>query len=316
MQINQNNTTPRIMLLVSLTLVPAVLYKIIIYSWFGLFSFCCTVTSCLIFEIILSKILKSPAKINDFSALLTALLLFLALNSNSPYFVYLSASLSAIGLAKLSYGGLGHNLFNPAMIGWCFVMLSFPQYMTKHYDFNKSITFNQAQHVFLNNNVIDSYSSATPLSQFKSLLYSPQKIEKTAGQNLAQKNTKLIILNVLILAGGLLLLALRIISSIFPIFLISGSLSAIAILNYNFVDSSILYLLTGPFILASFYIITDPVTSPNLKTAQAIYAFIIGFLAIIIARLGSYPIGMAFAVIFNNAFVPIYDKICLRIRQW
>lgn len=291
------NDTQRIMFEVIISLLPAVLYKVYSFAWFGLFSLSTLLVTAFITEKILAKILNIKSNLADYSSIITAILLFLALNCNMTFFIYFIASFTAVGLGKMVYGGFAKNIFNPAMVGWCFVMISFPQFMTKHLDYSAIVNFNESLNIFLGTLSIDSYTSATPLDEYKP--FHLLLLEIPAIFNL----------NMLILAGGCYLLARKIISPVFPIALSLGVVVALVAFSFKFIEATTLFFLYGPIILAGFYIVTDPVSSPSLPKAQFVFSFFVGFIAILIAKYGTYPIGIAFAVVFMNSFNFILDQL-------
>lgn len=293
--LNIKNDTQKIMLLVILSILPAVVYKVFVFGFLGLFSFTILILTALVSEKILAKILNIKDDLADYTSLITAILLFMSLNCNMSFFVYFVASFVAIALGKMVYGGFAKNIFNPAMVGWCFIMLSFPQYMTKHIDPTTTLNFIESLKVFFAFSDVDSLTQATPLTQYK----------LSGGFNISEN---LAIINLLTLAGGLFLVAKKVISTIFPTAMFIGLIFSSFIFNYDMAVSLQAFCLYGPFILAAFYIITDPVSSPSLPKAQALYSFAVAFIAILIAKMGVYPVGIAFAVIFMNSFNFILDK--------
>lgn len=291
---------------VIISLLPAVFYKIFIFGWLGIFSFATILATALATEKLSAKILKVKSNLGDFSSTVTALLLFLSLYPNMTFFIYFIATFVAIGLGKMIYGGFAKNIFNPAMVGWCFAMVSFPQFMTKHLDYNAVLTFNESWNIFAGTLSIDSFTSTTPLNEYKPF------------HLLFLKIPQIFNLHMLILAGGIYLLARKIISPIFPIALSLGIAFAIFIFGFKFIEACHLFFIYGPVILAAFYIITDPVSSPSIRKAQFVFSFCIGFIAIFIAKMGTYPVGMAFAVLFMNSFNFILDNLFTKqgLKKW
>lgn len=295
--INFKTDSQRIMFEVIASLIPAVLYKVYIFGWLGLFSLATLLITALLTEKTCAKLLDLKSDLADYTSCITALLLFLALYPNMTFFIYFTAAFIAIALGKMVYGGFAKNIFNPAMVGWCFAMVSFPQFMTKHVDYNLTLSLTETLQILAGSLSIDSYTSTTPLNEYKP--YHEIILQVPAIFNL----------HMLILAGGLYLVIRKIISPIFPIALSIGVAAGIYIMGFKFIEASYLFFIYGPVILAAFYIITDPVSSPSLPKAQFIYSFFIGLIAIIIAKIGNYPVGMAFAVLFMNSFNFILDKI-------
>jgi electron transport complex protein RnfD len=294
--LNFKNDTQKIMMMVILSILPAVIFKVYTFGFLGLLSLLTLVITALVTEKVLAKVLNIKDDLADYTSLITAILLFMSLNCNMSFFVYFIASVVSIGLGKMVYGGFAKNIFNPAMVGWCFIMLSFPQYMTKHIDPTTSLNLIESLKVFFAFNNVDSLTQATPLTQYK----------LEGGFNAVQS---LAIINLLTLAGGLFLVAKKVITPIFPIAMFVGLIFSSFLFNYDMATSLQAFGLYGPFILAAFYIITDPVSSPSLPKAQAFYSFAIAFVAVLIAKFGVYPVGIAFAVVFINSFNFILDKL-------
>lgn len=291
--------TQQIMFEVAISLIPAVLYKVYMYGFIAVFALLTILITCIVTEIIAGKVLKIKSNILDFSSIVSALILFIALNPNMPIGVYIIASIICIGLGKMVYGGLGKNIFNPAMVAWCFIMISFPQYMTKFAHVDIPVTLNHAYSIFMGIGSIDSIDSIDSISQA-----TPLGIYKD--QHAINIPLQIAELNLLILLGGIYLFIRSIVSYIFPLFLTLGTILAIYIFDGK--QAMELFFFAGPFTLAAFYIITDPTSSPNFKPAQAIYSFCIGFLSILIAYKGAYPVGVAFATLIMNSFVFLLDK--------
>ena len=319
---SQKLSSQRIMIETSLSLMPAVLFKIYTIGWLAVFSFITLVSSCLLTELIFTKLAKKEIQLKDFSSVVSALLMFLAFNSNMPFFVYAIAGVVCIFLGKMIYGGLGKNIFNPAMVGWCFSMISFPQFMTKHLDTSKTVDFLQAIKIFTHNINVDAISQATPLTSFKSNVDSISHATNLGSlshdilQSFTNYPQDLLILNILILAGGIFLILRSIINITMPLFLFLGVIVGIFIFDAQLINSAKMFILTGPIILTAFYIVTDPATSPNIKIAQSLFSFLVGLVGILIAYKGAYPIGIAFATLIMNSFVFILDQLFTKKRKF
>lgn len=317
--INFKNDTQRIMFEVIASLIPAVIYKTYVFGWLGVFAITTLLIAAIITEKTFAKVLNLKSDLGDYTSIITAILLFLTLSCNLTAFIYFIASFVAIGLGKMIYGGFAKNIFNPAMVGWCFVMVSFPQFLTKHLDYSTTLNFTDSLNIFLGLTNVDTYTSATPLNFFKIDSYTSASptITQHHLEELLPAVPQILYLNLITLAGGLYILARRIISPVFPIALALGTLTALLSFDYDvdFIVTAELYFLYGPAILAAFYIVTDPVSSPSISRAQFVFSFFIGFISILIAKMGSYPIGMAFAVIFMNSFNFILDKTFATRKQ-
>ncbi|OGT65812.1 MAG: electron transport complex subunit RsxD [Gammaproteobacteria bacterium RIFCSPLOWO2_02_47_7] len=257
----------------------------------------------------------------DGSAVVTALLFALCLSPYTPVWVNFTGICFAIIVAKHLYGGIGYNMFNPAMAGYVFVLLCFPVNMTT-WPLPAGITDQQATLLQILSIIFtgpsslenfDSLSGATTLGWTKSQLSGMFMITEIRNSPLfgsfAGKGTEWIA--VAWLCGGIWLLIQRIIKWEMPVFFI-GTVFLISLLFYWY-DSSIylspvLTLFTGGIMLATFFIITDPVTASATPRGRIIYVIGIGLLTYIIRTWSAYPDGVAFAVLLMNAVVPLVDN--------
>ena len=257
----------------------------------------------------------------DGSAVVTALLFALCLSPYTPVWVNFTGICFAIIVAKHLYGGIGYNMFNPAMAGYVFVLLCFPVNMTT-WSLPAGIADQQATLLQILSIIFtgpsslenfDSLSGATTLGWTKSQLSGMFMITEIRNSPLfgsfAGKGTEWIA--VAWLCGGIWLLIQRIIKWEMPVFFI-GTVFLISLLFYWY-DSSIylspvLTLFTGGIMLATFFIITDPVTASATPRGRIIYVIGIGLLTYIIRTWSAYPDGVAFAVLLMNAVVPLVDN--------
>ncbi len=312
-----------IMLKVLLALIPG----IVAYVWmFGpgvLIGLMLASVTALASEAILLKLRNRPVMpfLMDGSALVTAWLLALALPALAPWWLVVVGTLFAIVIAKQLYGGLGYNPFNPAMIGYAVLLISFPVLMTQwpaplaiagaklsfldhwHYIFSRALP---------DNVTIDAISSATPLDTLKTQLRLQHGMaEITAAPMFGSFGGKggEIVAGAYLL-GGLYLLQQRIISWHIP----TAFLGALALMAAVFhgVDGNHyagvgLHLFSGAAMLCAFFIATDPVSGPTTPRGKLIFAAGIGMLTWVIRTWGGYPDGVAFAVLFMNICVPLID---------
>lgn len=257
----------------------------------------------------------------DGSAVVTALLFALCLSPYTPVWVNFTGTCFAIIVAKHLYGGIGYNMFNPAMAGYVFVLLCFPVNMTT-WSLPAGIADQQATLLQILSIIFtgpsslenfDSLSGATTLGWTKSQLSGMFMITEIRNSPLfgsfAGKGTEWIA--VAWLCGGIWLLIQRIIKWEMPVFFI-GTVFLISLLFYGY-DSDIylsplLTLFTGGIMLATFFIITDPVTASATPRGRIIYVTGIGLLTYIIRTWSAYPDGVAFAVLLMNAAVPLIDN--------
>lgn len=294
---------------VLIALVPALLVSFVM---FGLGAFIVTATSvaaCIFFEWAIAKyILKRPStSIMDGSAAVTGILLAFNMPSNLPVWIILIGALFAIGVVKMSFGGLGCNLFNPALAARAFLLLSFPVQMTTWPTPGQMGTY------------LDAETCATPLSVMKGVIKGapgvsldqlPDSFQLLIGTNpgcLGEVSAAAILL------GLLYMLWKRIITwhipvSIFAtVFLFSGIMH---LANPAIYASPIVHLLSGGLMLGAVFMATDYVTSPMSKKGMVLYGICIGLLTVIIRQFGAYPEGMSFAILIMNAFTPLINTYC------
>lgn len=278
--------------------------------------------SCLAFEALIIKLRKRPVLfyLRDYSALVTAFLLGLSLPPYCPWWIVVAGSFCAIVLAKQLYGGMGLNPFNPAMVAYVILLVSFPLPMTQWaaplgLEQSHIPSISQAVDKIFFGQVIDGYSSATVLDVMKqnaSLtlgdIYQKEPLLKTG----AWASVGWEWVNIAFLAGGLFLLYKRIFTWHAPISMLLA-LGVMAIAFYdngssNSGGSPIFHWLSGATMLGAFFIVTDPVTSAVSKKGRIIYGAAIGVLIYVIRVWGKgYPDGVAFAVLFLNFAAPFID---------
>ena len=321
------NTVTRTMVWVILALVPGTFYGLWLFGWPAVMLFVITVATALAAEAAMLKLLGQPvkARLLDGSALLTGWLLAMSLPPWAPWWIGVLGSISAIVVAKHLFGGLGQNMFNPAMVARIVLLISFPVQLTLWVapaPFGSAATpsFSQALAIVSDRTPVPEHmSAATSLGHLKT--------EHTRGMSMAQTSAQLPAADQLaigrksgsmgetsaglLLAGGLLLLMLRIISWHIPVAVL-GTLGALAAVS-NAIDptrfaSMPVHLLSGAAVLGAFYIATDYVTSPVSRSGQLLFGAGIGALTWVIRALGGYPEGLAFAVVLMNSLVPLIDR--------
>lgn len=277
---------------------------------------------CLAFEAAVLKMRNRPISfyLKDYSALVTAFLLALSLPPYCPWWIPVVGSFCAIVLAKQLYGGMGLNPFNPAMVAYVILLVSFPIPMTQWatpagVDSHHAISLVAAFDKIFLSQPIDGYASATVLDVMKQnsalSLEEVYKKEPLLNQGfLASAGWEWV--NIAFLMGGLFLLYKRVFTWHAPISMLAA-LAAMAIIFYdngssNSGGSPIYHLLSGATMLGAFFIVTDPVTSAVSKKGRIIYGAAIGILIYVIRVWGKgYPDGVAFAVLFLNFAAPFID---------
>ncbi|XOV82959.1 MAG: RnfABCDGE type electron transport complex subunit D [bacterium] len=233
--------------------------------------------------------------LKDCSALVTAWLMAICLPPFCDLSLLLIAAVCAIGLAKQAYGGLGHNLFNPAMVGYAVVLVSFPQAL--------------ANWPALAQASPDALSGATLLTEFRYRQgLTTEEFSIAFGQAVGEQ--KLIVLSFLI--GGLLLTYRRLLAWRIPAGMFAGILIA-GLFGYDSGSSASLgspwfHWTTGGFMAAAFFIATDPVTHPRGPRQQLIFGATIGIFIYLIRGFGAYPDGIAFAILFGNCLTPFLNR--------
>ncbi|WP_153108809.1 RnfABCDGE type electron transport complex subunit D [Propionivibrio limicola] len=321
------SSVTRIMLILLATLVPATVYGFWLYGWPSIFLWIVTVLSALLGEAACLKMAgrRAMPSLLDGSALVTGWLLALSLPPWAPWWIGCIGGLFATILAKQVFGGLGYNLFNPAMVARVFLLISFPVQMTiwiapMPITAPAALNFHDGLLVFIRGIPdLDAVTSAsllgfakTELSRgidlFHSLAASTAPVTTFSGNRTGSLGETAALL---IAAGGLVLMAFRIISWHIPVAMLAGI--AIPALIFNSIDPAryldvSAHLLSGAAMLGAFYIATDYVTSPNTKYGQLVFGFGCGFLTYVIRTWGGYPEGVAFAVLLMNAVTPVIDR--------
>ncbi|MFZ9641954.1 MAG: electron transport complex subunit RsxD [Candidatus Methylopumilus sp.] len=310
-----------IMLKVMLALVPAIAAYVWVFGAGILVELALASVTALSAEALMLKLRQRPIKpfLMDGSALLTAWLLALSLPPLAPWWLVVVGTLFAIVIAKQLYGGLGYNPFNPAMVGYAVLLISFPVLMT-HWPAplelaQAKLSFTQQlQYIFgVTNGVsLDAVSMATPLDYLKTQLTLHHSVQDiTAAPQfglLGAKGGELVVAAYLL--GGLYLLQQGLISWHLP----TAFLSVLALMAGVFyaVDPShfahpLFHLFTGASMLGAFFIITDPVSGPTTPKGKLVFAAGIAVLTYLIRVYGGYPDGVAFSVLLMNMCVPLID---------
>ncbi len=320
------NTVQKTMFTVLLALMPATLFNLYLFGWPAILLFCITIGACVAVEAGCLSLADRPVKqtLSDYSALLTGWLLAMSLPPWAPWWVGVLAAVFAIALAKHPFGGLGQNVFNPAMVGRTVLLVSFPVAMTAwvlpHPLFSAGAPgLVEAFAITFGGNMPDTMSSASALGYVKtelsrgipvtqSMAQVPDLMDRMMGYRAGSLGETSAIL---ILLGGLFLMYKRIISWHIPLS-VMGSLFLIASI-FNLVDpahyaSGLFHLFSGATFLGAFFIATDYVTSPVSKKGQLVFGVGCGLLIWLIRNFAGYPEGVAFAVLLMNGLSPIIDQ--------
>ena len=283
------------MLNVILALMPAFLAGIYYFGTGAIVVSGIAILSCVAFEWLITKfLLKKEVQIYDCSAILTGMLLGMNLPSSLPWYMVVIGSLIAIGIGKMSFGGLGNNLFNPALVGRVFLLISFPAAMTT-WPIPAPLTFDGS---------VDALTAATPLSDLANFAEMDLFLGNSGG-SLGETSA------VALLLGLIYLLATRTITWHIPVSIIATVLVFTGIMhgvNPEEYASPLLHITSGGILLGSIFMATDYVTSPMTKAGQLIFGVGIGVITVVIRLFGSYPEGVSFAILIMNAVVPLINR--------
>ena len=318
-------TVTSIMLKVLLALVPGIVAYTWIYGGGILVSLTLATTTAIICEAALLKIRQRPIKpyLIDMSAVVTAWLLALALPPLAPWWLVVVGTFFAIVIAKQLYGGLGYNPFNPAMVGYAVLLISFPLIMTKWpvplLLAEHPLSFVEQLNFIFSNMLpseikVDAITSATPLDYLKTQLMHKHEVSNINQAPIfgmfGAKGGEVV--TGAYLLGGLYLLQQRIISWHLP----TAFLAALAIISLTFYAvepthfaNPMFHLMSGASMLCAFFIITDPVSGPTTPKGKLYFAAGVGVLTYLIRVYGGYPDGVAFAVLLMNMCVPLIDAL-------
>lgn len=293
---------------VLLALLPAFLVSLYFFGLGALLVTTVSVAACVFFEwAIVKYLLRRPVTtVTDGSAIITGVLLAFNLPSNLPIWIILLGALFAIGVGKMSFGGLGNNPFNPALVGRVFLLLSFPVQMTSWPLAGQWTDYT------------DATTGATPLALMKQAIHGdvealsklPQTWELFLGQNPGSLGE---ISALALLLGLAYMLWKRIItwhipvSILLTVILFAGAMNLYDPVRYA---SPWIHLFSGGLLLGAIFMATDYVTSPMSTRGMLIYGVSIGVLTVIIRQFGAYPEGMSFAILIMNAFTPLINTYC------
>jgi len=303
-----NNSVHRVMRHVLLALLPAIGVSYWLLGYSVIIQLLLACSTALIVEGGLLALRRRAIKTTllDLSALITAILLALSIPSIAPWWIIVSGTAFAMIIAKHIYGGLGYNPFNPAMVGYVFLLISFPQQMTAWQNPELFLSIAQASELLFSNAMFDGISAATVLDSAKTQL--------SLGQNLIQQAptpaTHSLILTIAYALGGGYLLIIRTITWHLPCALLIGLLlpaTLAHLTNPEIYNSPLIHLFSGATLCAAFFIITDPVTAATSKTARLIYGLLVGLLIYIIRTWGAYPDAVSFAILLANLAAPSID---------
>ena len=286
-------------------MIPALLWSVFVFGLDALRVTLIAVAACIAFEYLIQKyLMKVKPSVTDGSALVTGILLAFNVPAGLPWWIIVIGALAAMGIGKLSFGGLGNNIFNPALVGRVFLLISFPVQMTAW-----PVT-RQGE--------VDAVTSATPLGLIKEALMSGTSVSQVTEQ--LPGATDLLLGNIsgslgeisalMLIIGGLYMLVRKVITWHIPVSVI-GTVALIAAAFWLTDPQSyihpVYHILTGGLMLGAIFMATDMVTSPMTPKGQIIYGVGIGIITIAIRLFGAYPEGISFAILIMNAFTPLIN---------
>ena len=304
-------STTRLMGDVIIALIPALAVSVYVFGWSVLTVTAVSISCCVLFEFLIQKFLvKGKQTITNLSAVVTGLILAMNLPAGIPLWIVAVGALVAIGVAKMPFGGLGKNPFNPAIVGRIFLLIAYPVQMT-------SFVMPSTE------GFVDAYSGATPLAAAKSAMFGgSEKLGELVANydilgmfvgNMAGSFGEVATLALLL--GFVYLLLRRVITWHIPVSIFAAVAVFAAIYgafqfgNPHLVSNfALFHLLSGGVVLGAVFMATDYVTSPMTTKGMVIYGIGIGVLTMVIRLWGAYPEGMSFAILLMNSVVPLINK--------
>ncbi|MHC4456146.1 MAG: RnfABCDGE type electron transport complex subunit D [Planctomycetota bacterium] len=308
-------STRRVMIDVIIALIPAMAaaaYYFRIYA-FILISTC--IIASVATEWLCNVIRKKPNSLGDFSAIVTGIILALSLPPSFPVWAAVIGSAFAIAIGKMVFGGLGANIFNPAMAGRAFLTACFGMLMTT---WTVPATINSQMPKISPENKIDARTQATPLALCK------QALKSKSGAQLVNKQLKATFYGevggclgetsaLALLIGGIFLLIRKTINPHITLAVLVSTFICSAIpflINPNAYVSPVFHITTGGLLICAFFIATDPVTAPLTTKGMWIFGIGVGVIVMLIRIVGEYPEGVMYAVLLMNAVTPLIDRFC------
>lgn len=294
---------------VIIALMPALCVSLF-YFGIGSLAVCASsVAACMFFEWAISRyMLHRQPTLSDGSAIITGLLLGMNLPSNMPIWIVLIGALVAIGIGKMTFGGLGCNIFNPALVGRCVLLVSFPVQMTSWPLMGQQFSY------------LDAQTGATPLSLMKRAITSgdasvlnslPDSLHMLLGNNInGGEGTIGEVCAIALLLGLAFMLWRKIITWHIPVSILASAFvfsGLLHVANPIYADP-LSVILSGGMMLGAVFMATDYTTSPMTHRGQLVYGVAIGLLTIVIRNWGAYPEGMSFAILIMNAFTPLINN--------
>jgi len=302
--VHSSDSTKKIMYRVIYAMIPALAWSVFMFGLDALRVTLIAVAACVAFEYFIQKyLMKVTPSVTDGSAIITGILLAFNVPSSLPWWIILIGALASMGIAKLSFGGLGSNIFNPALVGRVFLLLSFPVQMTSWPGIKLAS--------------VDAVSAATPLAIIKESIKNgipiskiqglPDLTDMALGMNAGSLGEVSALLLVL---GGIYMIWKKVITWHIPVSILATVLvfsGIFWIINPEMYVNPVYHIMAGGLMLGAVFMATDMVTSPMNPKAQIIYGIGIGLITINIRMFGAYPEGISFAILIMNAVTPLLN---------
>jgi electron transport complex protein RnfD len=293
--LHDSTNTARVMWWVVAALAPAAVSSVWIFGWRSLVVQAVSVAACLAAEVLSELALKRPITVGDGSAVVTGLLLAFTCPASSPWWMIVIGAAMAIFLVKQLFGGIGYNIFNPALAARALLLSSWPVAMTG---------WSEPVRSFLRADVV---TAATPLGLMKEAARANTAFTPPGYLDLFLGNIPGSLgetCKAALLAGAALLLILKVVDWRTPVSFLAGMAALSALLGRN----PAFDLLSGGAVLGAFFMATDPVTSPTTKTGRWIFGAACGLLSVLIRAYGGFPEGVCYAILFMNALNPMIEQ--------
>jgi len=309
--IHGEQSVKKIMYGVVIAMMPALLVSIYFFGLDAIRVTLISVAACVLIEYLLQKyVLKTRTTIADGSAIITGILLAFNVPADLPWWIIVIGAIVSIGIAKISFGGLGKNPFNPALVGRVFLLIAFPVQMT---------SWPKPQAIF-SPEIADAITGATPLGILKEGIKNGMTVQQVFDMPEMPKYIDLMIGNqggslgemsaIALLIGALFMFWRKIITWHVPVSYLGTSLLFAFIfwlIDPSMYVNPLFHLITGGMMLGVFYMATDMVTSPMSHKGMLIFGAGCGLLTMLIRMFGAYPEGVSFAILIMNAFVPLIN---------
>jgi len=303
--IHSGASTPQIMRAVVYSLLPACVAAIVFFGLPALVVLLIAVLGCMACEVVCQRLMRQPVTLSDGSAVVTGILLALNLPATSPWWMTLLGAVIAIGIGKQVFGGLGYNLFNPALVARVVLLISFPVQMTR---WTTPTPFSSG---------LDAVSAATPLGEWKTAVMLTGRLpEEMSGGPFSYLIGNMAgcvgeVSALALLGGAIYLFRRKILTWHIPL----SYVASVVVLSGVFwlVDpgrypNPLFHLLTGGLVLGAFFMATDMVTTPVAPAGMVLFGVGCGVLTVIIRLFGGYPEGVSFAILLMNAATPLIDR--------